>query len=201
MMRAWTLTRLPAALTLFATLCACDTDPVHSSAVDALGPEVAGVPKGPFHRAGQPCLTCHGGEGPASQQFAMAGTVFFGPGNASPATFVGVENAQVVLEDDSQAQHTATTNCVGNFYVLPGDWPGHPQFPVIVRVVGQPEQTVLDVPMQSHIGRQGSCAACHQVPNSENLFETPGVIHLSGTDDPNFAGDPSCAVSPVLRPH
>ena len=83
MMRAWTLARLPVGLTLLATLAACDTDPVHSSAVDALGPEVAGVPKGPYHRAGQPCVTCHGGEGPASQQFVMAGTVFFGPGNTS----------------------------------------------------------------------------------------------------------------------
>jgi hypothetical protein len=129
----------------------------------------------------------------------IAGTVFYGPGYTSPPTFVGVENAQVVLEDDSQAQHTTKTDCVGNFYVLPDDWPGHPKFPMIVRVVGQPEQTLLDVPMQSHIGREGSCAACHQFPNSGNLFETPGVIHLAGTDDPNFMGDQSCAVSPILR--
>jgi hypothetical protein len=126
----------------------------------------------------------------------MAGTVFYGPGATSP--LVGVGNAQVLLEDDTHSQVTTTTNCVGNFWVKPGDWPGHPQYPVIVRVVGQPQQTMFDVPMQSHISRQGSCAGCHQVPASGNLFETPGVIHLAPQDDSTFAGDPTCPVKPTV---
>jgi hypothetical protein len=185
-----------AALPLTAPLASCDVDPVHTSAVGALPGEVAGVPQGAYHRAGQPCVLCHGGDGPASQQFAVAGTVFYGPGASSP--LVGVGNAQVLLEDDSQSQVTATTNCVGNFTVKPGDWPGHPQYPLIVRVVGQPQQTMFDVAMQSHIGREGSCAGCHRIPASDNPFETPGVVHLSPQDDPRFTGDPSCPVKPTL---
>jgi hypothetical protein len=185
-----------AAVPVVASLASCDADPVHTSDVNALPPEAAGVPQGPYHRAGQPCVLCHGDEGPASQQFAMAGTVFYGPGATSP--LVGVGNAQVLLEDDTHSQVTTTTNCVGNFWIKPGDWAGHPQYPVIVRVVGQPQQTMFDVPMQSHISRQGSCAGCHQIPASDNLFETPGVIHLAPQDDPTFAGDTTCPVSPAL---
>jgi hypothetical protein len=181
---------------LLGSLGACETDPVHSAAVDALPPEAAGVPQGPYHRAGQPCLTCHGDEGPASQPFAVAGTVFFGPGTSSP--LVGVGSALVLLEDDSQATFMTTTNCVGNFYIKPGEWPGHPQYPVIVRVVGQPQQTHIDVSMQSRIGRNGSCASCHQIPTPDDLWRTPGVIHLAPQDDPTFAGDPSCSVKPIL---
>lgn len=131
----------------------------------------------------------------------MAGTVFYGPGATTPHSFVGVEDARVVLEDDTQAQYTATTNCVGNFYVQPGDWPGHPQFPVIVRVVAQPKQLMFDVAMQSHVGREGSCASCHQFPGGTNLYETPGVVHLSGQDNPAFTGNTSCPVSPTLTAH
>jgi hypothetical protein len=175
---------------------ACNTDPVHTSAVNALGPEAAGVPQGEFHRAGQPCLVCHGTDGPASQQFVIAGTVFFGPGTT--ANPVGVGNAQVVLEDDSQSQFVATTDCVGNFAVRPQDWSGHPQFPVIVRVVGTPEGSTLDVAMQSHVGRDGSCGSCHLVRSTGGDFNTPGIIHLAPQDDPKYQGDPTCPVNPVL---
>lgn len=128
---------------LLATLAAaCNVDPVHTAAVKALGPEVAGIPQGQYHRAGQPCLTCHGGEGPAKTVFSMGGTVFYGPaaGSNNP---VGVGNATVALEDDSQAQFQTTTNCVGNFYVLPTDWPGHPAYPVLVTIAGTPETTYV----------------------------------------------------------
>jgi hypothetical protein len=197
-MMARSLTAI-AMLLLVASAASCDTDPVHASAVAALPAETPGVPVGPLHRAGQACMTCHGGEGPASQTFAMAGTVFYGPGDNG--VFAGVGNAQIVIEDDTQAQYTAATNCVGNFVVRPEDWPGHPQFPVIVRVVAQPQQTLFDVPMQSHVGRASSCASCHQFPTSANLFETPGVVHLAPQDDPSFTGDPSCRVSPTVMSH
>ncbi len=180
-----------------ALVAACDEDPVHTAAVNALGPEVAGIPKGEYHRAGQPCVTCHGGEGPAKEVFTMGGTVFYGPAAGSNVP-VGVGNATVYLEDDSQSQFQVVTNCVGNFYIQPGDWPGHPQFPVTVTVQGAPENTNLQVSMQSHIGRDGSCADCHQYPTTLNYFQTPGLIHLSPADDPNFQGtDPNCPVDPV----
>lgn len=174
---------------------ACNTDPVHTNAVNALGPEIAGVPKGEFHRAGQACVTCHGDEGPAKEQFTIAGTVFFGPANTGSP--VGVGNVTVTLQDDSGSVYATTTNCVGNFFVQPNDWPGHPEFPVLVTVSGTPETTYLVTSMQSHIGRAGSCAECHQYPTTDNFFQTPGLVHMVPTDDPNFQGDQTCPVDPV----
>jgi cytochrome c553 len=186
----------PVFLALAASALACETDPVHAAAVDHLPPEAAGVAVGPYHRAGQPCATCHGDQGPASQPFAVAGTVFFGPGTSAP--LVGVGNALVLLEDDSQATFMTTTNCVGNFFVRPSEWPGHPQYPLIVRVVGQAQQQHADVAMQSRIGRTASCATCHQIPTGDNLDRTPGVVHLAPQDDLTFTGDPGCPVNPIL---
>ena len=125
--RSFTLPPLAMALLLLpvaAIAGACDADPVHTAAVTALGPEVAGIPKGEYHRAGQPCVTCHGGEGPASTQFVIAGTVFYGPANSSNTPPIGVGDVNVLLEDDSGSQFQVTTDCVGNFFIKPGDWPG-----------------------------------------------------------------------------
>ena len=182
-------------LAALALAAACNADPVHTTAVNALGPEVAGFPTGEFHRAGQPCLLCHGGEGPASSQFVVAGTVFFGPASTSPP--VGVGNVNVTLEDDTQSQFTVQTNCVGNFVVRPGDWPGHPQFPMLVTISGMPQTQQLTLSMKSHIGRAGSCADCHQYPTDQNYFMTPGLIYMSAMDDPSYQGDQTCAVSPI----
>ena len=68
----------------------CADDPVDDMAVAALGDEVPNIPPGPYHRAGQPCSVCHGGQGPASTVFSMAGTVF----NANGAV-VGADNVQI----------------------------------------------------------------------------------------------------------
>ena len=51
-------------------------DATHDEEVAALGAEDPAVPPGPDHRPGQPCLTCHGGIGPAKQQFSIGGTVY-----------------------------------------------------------------------------------------------------------------------------
>jgi hypothetical protein len=171
----------------------CNDDPVHASAVAALPAEVAGIAPGELHRAGQPCLTCHGGEGPASQRLVIGGSVFFGPGTNAAA--VGTGGVQVLLEDDSQSRFVVTTNCAGNFFIKPEEWPGHPQFPILVRVVGSAGESIIDVAMQSHIGRSGSCADCHQLSTNENWFQTPGLIHLIPEDDPQL-GAPSCPANP-----
>jgi hypothetical protein len=52
--------------------------------------------------------------------------------------------------------------------------------------------------MQSHIGRDPSCGDCHQYPTNLNYFQTPGIIHLAGADDPKYTGDPSCPVQPPV---
>lgn len=170
-------------------------DPLHTNAVNALGPEAANIPQGQYHRAGQPCGVCHGAEGPANTQFALAGTVFFGPGSTSNP--VGVGNVTIQFLDDAQSMFSVQTNCVGNFWVSPSDWT--PQFPVLVSIAGAPQGTTLTATMQSHIGRDPSCGNCHQYPTNLNYYETPGLIHLNGTDNSTYTGDSTCPVSPVLN--
>ena len=107
----------------------CADDPVHDAEVTSLGDEVPGVSQGPYHRAGQPCTVCHGGLGPASTQFSMAGTVF----NAKDS-LVGVDKAEILFVDANGSSPTLSvlTNCVGNFFITPDVW--NPAFPVLVGI-------------------------------------------------------------------
>jgi hypothetical protein len=165
------------------------SDPVHDAAVQALGPEQPGVPKGPYHRAGQPCTVCHSPEGPAHTVFAIAGTVFSSasvpPSQEGP---IGVNGASVGVVDDDGAQFVVTSNCVGNFFVTTSVF--NPAFPILVNVSMAGAGVVS---MVSHIGRDGSCASCHSDPPSAS---SPGHLYLP-TSAP--ASDPSCPVSPVAK--
>jgi cytochrome c553 len=135
------------AITVAVTAC---VDESHELQVQALGGEASGVPKGPLHRPGQPCLVCHGEGGPASTQFVVAGTVFESQGKTAPAN-----GAQVQIEDVTGSFYTATTNEVGNFYIAPDQWA--PTMPLQVQVSqGKNLQT-----MGTRVGRAGSCADCH----------------------------------------
>ena len=58
--------------TIAIALGAC-VDETHELQVQALGGEAPGVPKGPLHRPGQPCLVCHGEAGPASPSSSSPG--------------------------------------------------------------------------------------------------------------------------------
>lgn len=164
------------------------SDPVHDAAVQALGPELPGVPKGPYHRAGQPCTVCHSPEGPAHTVFAIAGTVFSSAsvpaGQAGP---IGVDGASVGVVDDDGAEFVVTSNCVGNFYVSPNVF--NPAFPILVNVSKQGAGVVS---MTTHIGRAMSCASCHSDPASAS---SPGHVYLP-TSAPS---SDSCPVSPVAR--
>lgn len=135
---------------LGAVTVSCD-DPVHSDGVAALGPEVAGIPRGPLHRAGQPCLTCHGGDGPGSPEFAFGGTVFFVRGSTE-----GVAGVVVTLTDARGATAKKTTNEVGNFYIQKSEW--SPVYPVFASISFEGEQRA----MATRIGGSGSCATCHR---------------------------------------
>ena len=42
--------------------------------------------------------------------------------------------------------------------------------------------------MQSHIGRTGSCADCHQYITTQNYFQTPGLVHLYAAGRPELPG-------------
>jgi hypothetical protein len=126
-------------------------DESHELAVEAQGPEAPGVPRGPTHRPGQPCLVCHGGQGPASARFLMAGTVYGVQGESAPAG-----GAKVGIEDIRGSSFTATTNEAGNFFIRPEDW--SLIYPAQVQVALGDETPQM---MGTHINRDGSCADCH----------------------------------------
>jgi hypothetical protein len=162
-----------------ATFLSCG-DPVHDDDVKSLGPEDPKVLPGPLHRPGQPCLTCHGGRGPAKAQFSMAGTIYAAlqDANGNPSK-LPLEAATVMLTDANKLTHKETTNQVGNFLVHVDDFT--PAYPVHVQLSfgSAPPQ-----PMISHIGRDGSCAGCHHDPQGT---ESPGHIFyfLSESDVPS----------------
>lgn len=147
---------------LLAPATACTIDPFHSDAVAALGPETRGVRRGPLHRPGQPCLTCHGGAGPAHFVMSVAGTVYQQDNGRVPFA-----NALVKLTD-SRGHHIVTgTNCAGNFFVQPAEFT--PVYPMWVAVSYGGQDTNMNTP----IFRWGSCGGCHVDPRGPS---SPGHV-------------------------
>lgn len=128
-------------------------DPVHSDAVDALGPEAAGVREGPEHRPGQPCLTCHGGDGPGPTWVA-AGTVYEVRGDLSKPLVRGI----VKLEDSAGKSIETSTNKVGNWWIEERRFT--PVFPLYATVYD--ESRANQAQMVTRIGRNAGCGYCHQ---------------------------------------
>ncbi len=176
-------------LALFAASC---KDPALDDRINALGNETSGIPKGEFHRAGQPCTYCHVEGGPASDKpFTIAGTVF-----AQPNRLVGVSGVTISLVDSDRTSPPGEvkTNCVGNFFLAPDGANGwQPKFPVSVGIakgIGRRMQTV--------IGRAGSCGECHAggVTPDDPFSQVPH-IYIFGTDEPGKPnGDTDCPVDP-----
>lgn len=154
---------LAALLALAAPTLAC-FDPVHDDAVAALGDEAQGVRRGPNHRPGQPCLVCHGGDGPGPD-FEMAGTVY--ETRAGTAAAAGVT---VRLTDAKGSATQVSTNSVGNFYIEGSRW--SPTYPVRVELAGGGKTQK----MESRIGRQTSCASCHEKQGSTTMAP---VVYMS----------------------
>ena len=174
--------RMLTATALVALLTSCAEEPVHDQEVKALGDERPGFSQDEFHRAGQPCVTCHGEFGPAKTRFAFAGTIFTDPQNP-----VGAAGVTVNLLDDNQTtpSKTIVTNCVGNFFIAPEDWPGL-AFPVLVKSLEKDQEVAPS--MISHIGRERSCNQCHQDEVSNGKlskgFDRPGHIVFTLTEAP-----------------
>ena len=145
------------------------SDPLLDEKVAALGPEVDGIREGPAHRAGQPCLVCHGNG--VSPDFSVAGTLYQKPYELGVP--VGIEGNIVELIDANGERMRAKTNCVGNFYISRDRW--DPTFPL--RVVVDPDHPGPSQ-MVSKIGRDGACASCHVDPPGQS---SPG--HVYQTDD------------------
>ena len=165
------------------------TDPVLDDRVEAQGNETEGIEPGPFHRVGQRCTACHQNNGKASDSpFTLAGTVF-----ASPTRQVGVDGVEIRLTDADGTKYIAKTNCVGNFFIKPGEW--QPKFPVLVNMSKKGIQRA----MQSPIGREADCGGCHslEIPPADPFSQMPHV-YLFGSDETGFKdGDPQCPVDPV----
>ncbi len=140
-------------------------DETHELQVQGLGGEAPDVAPGPLHRPGQPCLACHGEQGPSSHTFVTGGTVYAVQGQSAPAT-----DAQVVIEDVNGSVYTMTTNEAGNFYIMTGQW--SPVLPAEVQVA----QGKISQQMITHIGRDGSCADCHTRTTSPT---SPGPVYLA----------------------
>jgi hypothetical protein len=140
-------------------------DEVHDQEVAALGPDTG--PNGPTHRPGQPCLVCHGGEGPAKEQFSVAGTVYEDQGGGDAAV-----GAVVTVEDVTGRTLSPTTNAAGNFFITNSDWA--PSYPTSMTVTSS-DGTVQDV-MLSHVSRDGSCASCHTLTAGPT---SPGPVYLN----------------------
>ncbi len=65
-----------------AALVGCD-EPSRDRVERELGGEAPGVPAGPLHRAGQPCVLCHDGD--AARALSLGGTVYWQEGSSVPA--------------------------------------------------------------------------------------------------------------------
>lgn len=164
------------ALISTALIVACG-DPVHTDAVDALGPEAHGVEPGPLHRPGQPCLVCHGGKGPGNLEFSVAGTVYKYADSNEP-----LANAIVKLVDQGGPSTIVGTNCVGNFFVQRTDF--DPVFPLWTRI----QLGSLDIEMSTPVFGKGSCAHCHQDSPTESsvgrIYVAPPGAELPGGSCP-----------------
>jgi hypothetical protein len=161
-------TRLAVLAAGSATALGCG-DPVHDALVASLGPENPNVPPGPLHRPGQPCLACHGGEGPASLQFSVGGTVYAVRGQPEPAV------GPCVQIEDIQGQYwtSAATNTVGNFFVAEADFA--PVFPIRMALASCDSGFILQQ-MQTSAARDGSCADCHSNPTGPT---SAGPVYLA----------------------
>jgi hypothetical protein len=165
---------------------ACVSNPVPDAEIDSLGPDT--TDPGPDHRPGQPCVICHSSGGPASDDpFAVGGTVFH-----DPASSVGVNGAKILFVDSigSSPKNDVVTTASGNFFVREADW--SPSFPFYVNVFNPADGTTGV--MQSHVGRQPSCASCHRdaFTPAEALYSVGHIYLYHAAITP--AGDGGAAV-------
>jgi hypothetical protein len=151
-------------------------DPVRNSAIEALGGEAPGVPPGPLHRPGQPCLVCHGGEGPAESEFTLAGTVYQKATGTKP-----LHDARIRFIDSAGSEYVVVSNCGGNFWASAANF--RPLWPVWTKV----EYEAESVEMTSAIYREGSCGACHR-----DTATPSSAAHVYLADDTSAFSEEPC---------
>jgi len=183
---------LVAALGVLAVVAAGCANPIADDRIEALGDEpLPDLEDFQYHRAGQPCVLCHGeyeSEGPI---MSVGGTIY-----RTRASRVPVEGARVKIWDAFGETYEAITNCVGNFWVEKDVF--DPSFPLHVEVsyVLQGDDEPKSQPMTSRVSRDGSCAGCHQDLPQPTQY-SPGRVFASNSEDDEFpAVSPNCPVPP-----
>jgi hypothetical protein len=139
----------------------CTYDPVPQATIDRL-PEEEGEPS-PTHRPGEPCVACHSAYEGADPPLSIGGTVYTIDANGNLA---GAPGVLVLVSDAEGDSRKACTNASGNFYVERDKWPD-PYVPLKVQAGSRT--------MQSIVGRDGSCATCHTLPNELSLDPMTGA--------------------------
>lgn len=143
-------------------------DRVRSKLIDDLGPEEGGVPVGPLHRPGQPCVACHDDELGNAGPFTLGGTVYLDALSSTPA-----DNVEVNILDAMGRSFTSITNCAGNFFVRPSEFA--PVYPIWIDM----DAGMVHRSMETPSFREGSCAVCHYDPKDRS---SAGHVYL--IDDP-----------------
>jgi hypothetical protein len=144
-------------------LAGCRYDPVQQDIIDNLGDE-KGTPSA-SHRPGEPCLACHTKYGGATPELAVAGTVY--ALDATMTKLVPAKNVRVTIVDSSTGgSKRPCTNAAGNFQVTADDW---------MDIVYPLSPNAGGTPMHSLIGRDGSCASCHRLPDMNSIDKITGA--------------------------
>ena len=182
-----------------APLAAACANPAVDARIEELGEEPnPDLTDFQYHRAGQPCVLCHGEYEEEEPIMSVGGTIF-----QTRQKRIPVDGAVVRVWDSSgEAARTTTTNCVGNFWFPKEEWdplfPLHVEVEYTVLVDGNPTKKIQ--PMAGRIGRDGSCAACHA--DSKPTQGTPGRVFCTADETAAFPSIPAdCPIQPdVVTP-
>jgi hypothetical protein len=156
---------LSSGIVALATFAACRYDPVPQDLIDELGEE-PGEPS-ELHRGGQPCLACHSVYEGATPRMSVGGTIYY---EANDGRILPAPDVLVEITDSRQVQRKACTNAAGNFWVEHEDWRDI-TFPLTVRAG---ERRMISI-----VGRDGSCASCHSLPDETSLDPITGAGRAS----------------------
>ncbi|HSN97898.1 MAG TPA: hypothetical protein VLS89_06355 [Candidatus Nanopelagicales bacterium] len=187
------------------SLLACG-NPAADVRIDALGPEVDGVPQNGYHRPGQPCILCHSSYGGAEPEMSVAGTVYATAMPYQDATgelidSPPVNGVQVILYDSegNSPPTTPVTNCIGNFWVTKDQW--NPTFPIYAEIrYDDPDPNVTQVKravMGTWIQREGSCNTCHAGDRNQGSVGRIYCVQEPPPDLENFFQPPSASCEGV----
>lgn len=174
-------------------------NPIQDARIAQLGPEDPAIPPSDIHRAGQPCLLCHGAYQGAEPEMTVAGTIYGYSWDTAHSKADPIPVKDVTIEiSDAFGTSPATppkTNCAGNFYLTKDDW--NPSFPlrVAIRYPVTGEENGERVSMGTRISRDGSCNGCHEGRPNQG---SPGWVFCTQrtASAPVFEEPTDCAPTP-----